>query len=105
MPLHRQKSMQRLARQLVTGLLACGGIASAAVAAPNEIRVFTDELAADGEHTLETHVNKASRAGPRQSGERTPLQVMPEYSYGFREGWEVSLQLPASLGQNDSRLE
>jgi len=97
--------MQRLAQQLVSGLLACGGIASPAVAAPNEIKIFTDELAAPGEHTLETHVNKASRPGPRQSDERTPLQVMPEYSYGFSENWELSLQLPASFSADGSRLE
>ena len=34
-------------------------------AAPNEIKVFTDELANYGESTLETHANKASRAGPK----------------------------------------
>ena len=67
-----------------------------AAAAPNEIKVFTDELASYGEHTLETHVNKASR---------TPLQVMPEYSYGIWHDWEFSLQLPAAFGQNASRLE
>jgi hypothetical protein len=67
-----------------------------AIAAPNEIKVFTDELANYGEHTLETHVNKASR---------TPLQVMPEYSYGIWHDWEFSLQLPAAFGQNASRLE
>ena len=67
-----------------------------AAAAPNEIKVFTDELASYGEHTLETHVNKASR---------TPLQVMPEYSYGIWHDWEFSLQLPAAFGQDASRLE
>lgn len=99
------KSMQPLVRQLLSGLLACSGIAPGAVAAPNEIKIFTDELAAYGEHTLETHVNKASRAGPRLSGARTPLQVMPEYSYGVRENWELSLQLPVSISQTGSRLE
>jgi len=67
-----------------------------AAAAPNEIKIFTDELANYGEHTLETHVNKASR---------TPLQVMPEYSYGIWHDWEFSLQLPAAFGQDASRLE
>jgi len=64
--------------------------------APHEIKVFTDELASYGEHTLETHANKASRAGPQSSQRATPLQLMPEYSYGIRRNWELSLQLPVS---------
>ena len=71
-----------------------------AVAAPNEIKVFTDELAAYGEHTLETHMNKASRAGPTAQVRATPFQVMPEYSYGIWHNWELSFQLPASLEQD-----
>ena len=76
-----------------------------AAAAPNEIKVFTDELANYGEHTLETHVNKASSAGPRVENRRTPLQIMPEYSYGIWHDWEFSLQLPAAISQDASRLE
>jgi len=56
----------------------------AAAGAPEEIKIFTDELAAPGEHTLELHANKAA----------SRLQLMPEYSYGVARGWELSLQLP-----------
>ena len=69
-------------------------VAQVSIAAPNEIKVFTDELANYGEHTLETHVNKASRAGPRAENRATPLQIMPEYSYGIWRNWEFSFQLP-----------
>lgn len=69
----------------------------ASAAPPNEIKVFTDELANYREHTLETHVNKAAGAAP--------LQVMPEYSYGLRPDWEVSLQLPLAFTSDASRLE
>jgi len=82
-------------RVLAATLISCP-LANNAAAAPNEIKIFTDELANYGEHTLETHVNKASR---------TPLQVMPEYSYGIWHDWEFSLQLPAAFGQDASRLE
>ena len=88
----------------LTSLLLLPLISFALRAAPNEIKVFTDELAAYGEHTLETHVNKASRAGRRAENQNVPLQVMPEYSYGLRQDWELSLQLPAALGAH-SRLE
>jgi hypothetical protein len=81
------------------------GMSGMTEAAPNEIKVFTDELANYGEHTLETHVNKASRAGQRAANRRTPLQVMPEYSYGIWHNWEFSLQLPAAFSQNESRIE
>jgi hypothetical protein len=81
-------------RVLVATFISCTLVD--ATAAPNEIKVFTDELADYGEHTLEAHVNKARR---------TPLQVMPEYSYGIWHDWEFSLQLPAAFGQDASRLE
>jgi hypothetical protein len=70
--------------------------AGAALAAPNEIKVFTDELAAYREHTLETHVNKA-RTGP--------LRVMPEYSYGLWHNWEFSLQLPFAFTSGSANGE
>lgn len=73
------------------------------VAAPNEIKVFTDELAAYGEHTLETHANKASRAGPNAENRATPFQVTPEYSYGIWRNWEFSLQLPVAAQQDRLR--
>ena len=76
-------------------LVACASAASAfALAAPNEIKVFTDELARYREHTLEFHVNKASSAGEKAEDHGTPLQIMPEYSYGIRRDWELSFQLP-----------
>ena len=66
-------------------------MAAAAHAAPNEIKVFTDELARYRSHTLETHINKAD------SG---PLRVMPEYSYGIWRDWELSLQLPFAFSSD-----
>lgn len=81
------------------------GMSGMAEAAPNEIKVFTDELAGYGEHTLETHVSRASDAGPRVENRRTPLQVMPEYSYGILRNWEFSLQMPAAFSQSGARLE
>jgi len=57
---------------------------SLAAAAPSEIKVFTDELAAHREHTLELHANRGGGV----------TRFMPEYSYGLWRDWEVSLQLP-----------
>ena len=76
-----------------------------AAAAPNEIKVFTDELASYREHTLEVHVNKASHPGAKAEDQSTPLQIMPEYSYGIRRNWELSLQLPVSISHGSSDLD
>jgi hypothetical protein len=68
----------------------------AARAAPNEIKVFTDELAAYRGQTLETHINKA-RGGP--------LRLMPEWSYGIAPQWELSLQLPFAFERDRAANE
>ena len=82
-----------MARALALFIAACASLAGAA---PNEIKVFTDELAAFHAHTLETHVNKA-RTGP--------LRLMPEYSYGIWHDWELSLQLPLAFGSDAANGE
>ena len=77
-------------------VLAALAFTSAAFAAPNEIKVFTDELAAYREHTLETHFNKADTG---------PWRLMPEYSYGLAPNWEVSLQLPFAFQSSGATSE
>jgi hypothetical protein len=77
-------------------LIFCGALIARAFAAPNEIKVFTDELARYREHTLETHVNKADTG---------PLRVMPEYSYGLWRNWEFSLQLPLAFTSDSANGE
>ena len=86
-------------------VLSALALSVGAQAAPNEIKVFTDELAPYEEHTLETHVNKASSAGSRADNQRTPLQVMPEYSYGVWRNWELSFQLPLAFTSDTSKPE
>jgi len=80
----------------LAGLAACWFAGAALATPPNEIKVFTDELAAYREHTLETHVNKGSTG---------PLQVMPEYSYGIARDWEFSLQLPFAFTSDSANGE
>src|SRR5712675_830997 len=67
-------------------LLLAWLLPSLAAGAPNEIKVFTDELAALGEQTLEVHANRGGQT-----------RLMPEYSYGLWRDWEVSVQLPLAL--------
>src|SRR3954471_5832682 len=94
------------AKLLIAGVLACSSAAPPfAAAAPNEIRVFTDELARYREHTLEIHVNQASSAGSKVEDRSAPLQIMPEYSYGILRNWELSFQLPFAVDQSSSGLD
>ncbi len=72
----------------------------ATLAAPAEIKVFTDEIAAPGHWTVETHANHA-RAPRAATGARDTAQLMPELSYGVAPGWELSLQLP--FAREDAR--
>ena len=85
-----------MARRIVAALFAVAA-ARAIAAPPNEIKVFTDELAGYRQHTLETHVNKGNASAP--------LQIMPEYSYGIRPNWEVSLQLPFAFTTEEAKAE
>src|SRR5262249_25439496 len=75
-------------------VLACA--CSCACGAPNEIKVFTDELAGYRQQTLETHANKASEG---------PLRVMPEWSYGIAPSWELSVQLPFAFESDRAASE
>ncbi|MBW8905260.1 MAG: hypothetical protein JF611_06285 [Betaproteobacteria bacterium] len=81
----------------IVAALFTGGVACASAAPPNEIKVFTDELASYRQHTLETHVNKGNASAP--------LQIMPEYSYGIHPNWELSLQLPFAFTTEHAKAE
>ena len=81
----------------------------AAMAAPDEIVVFTDEFEKPGEIGYELHVNYASRArrAPEFSGEQVPhrvLRVMPEVVWGLSGKWNLGLHFPLSYSRNTDTL-
>ncbi len=68
-------------------------------ALPDEIQVYTDDLAAPGEHGLDVHLNTTprGRATPDYPGEVVPnhgWRATPELSYGLAPGWDAGLYLP-----------
>jgi len=80
-------------------LLGLATLAGHAVAAPDEIQVYDDELDAPGTFGVELHSNYVL------SGSRNPafigqtpthhvLQVTPEFSYGINKQWEAGLYFP-----------
>ena len=81
---------------------ACAGFAlllsavPAAIAAPEEIQVYTYDVNEPGQFGIELHSNYVIQ-GPRTSQypEQTPtnhfFQVTPEFSYGIAKNWDVGL--------------
>lgn len=67
---------------------------SSVIAAPSEVKIFTDELAELHEDSVEFHFNVARLRSPQPGIRQTVIQAMPEYSYGFAKNWEFSLQFP-----------
>lgn len=88
-------------RFLLTGLLAVlmqGG----AMAAPDEIQVYTEELNKPGEFGLEQHLNYTikGRQTPDYPGQMTShhvTQITPEFSYGLSDTLEAGLYVPMAV--------
>ena len=87
----------------------------AALAAPDEIQVYTEQLNDPGEFGVELHINHVARgaktaAYPGEVPSHHLLQVTPEFSYGITRTLEAGLYLPVALGpegslyQNGARL-
>lgn len=82
--------------------LTCALAGSAALAAPDEIQVYTEEMDDPGAFGLELHANYAisGTRTPSYEGEmpgRHVLQTTPEFSYGLSKTWEAGLYLPFAL--------
>lgn len=85
--------------------VAFGFISPGAVAAPDEIQVYTEEMNDPGEFGLELHVNYAID-GARQPGfegemkSHRRLQVTPEFSYGLTKNLEAGLYVPLAMAED-----
>jgi hypothetical protein len=96
------------------GAYACGcalsiavfaALSRGALAAPDEIQVYTDDMDEPGQSGVELHVNYALKGaktpsfeGEMQSHHR--LQVTPEFSYGLSKSLEAGLYLPAAMSSD-----
>lgn len=72
---------------------------AARAALPDEIQVYTDDLAEVGSRGIELHVNTTpdGRTTPDYPGEVVPhrgLRVTPEISWGLAEDWDGAIYLP-----------
>ena len=86
---------------------ACFIFSPGALAVPDEIQVYTDDLDDPGRFGLELHVNYALNGAkePAYPGEMLSnhrLQVTPEFSYGLSKTLEAGLYLPAAMSSDGS---
>ena len=95
----------RLAGAALIWLLTGG----AAVAAPEEIQVYMDEMSVPGTFGLDIHTNYvvtgdllSDRLGEQQSLHR--LRVTPEFAYGLTPNLEAGLYLPLATLDGAGRL-
>ena len=85
--------------------ICVAAVSSAAVAAPDEIQVYTEELNDPGEFGVELHVNYVPSGAktPSYPGEMPShhmLQVTPEFSYGLAKTLEAGLYVPVAIAPN-----
>lgn len=72
-----------------------------ALAAADEIQVYTDEMNEPGEYGVELHVNYVidGMKEPGYEGESPSqhmFQATPEFSYGINKNWEAGLYVPVA---------
>lgn len=67
-----------------------------AAAAPADIRVLTDDIAATGKKTFEFQSSLARPGRTSAIGENVVYQGLAELAYGIADHWEISAQLPVS---------
>jgi len=72
------------------------------LAAPYELRVYSDDIPQKGESEIEfiTSVAKPTVDGPRGM----VLQTLTEYGYGLGDGWSIGLELPISHVDGQNKL-
>lgn len=95
-PITKEVCMVRRVFRMGGVLALLGGVlagATSALAAPEEIKVYTDDIAELGEHALEWQTTFA-RSPKRDSPQCTTVNTMGEYAYGWRDDLELGVQLP-----------
>lgn len=66
------------------------------VAAPYELRVYSDDMPQRGESELELITSVAKPKPTREGPHGQVFQTLVEYGYGLGHGWSVGLELPMS---------
>lgn len=93
---------------ILTGMIGLHSIPALAV--PDEIQVYTDDMDEPGEFGLELHSNFVMR-GPKEPGyegeqpSHHVLQITPEFSYGISKTLEAGLYFPPIAITPDNKVQ
>lgn len=94
---------------IATCLVIAGG-ATAALAASDEIQVYTDDVHEPGTSGLELHTNYVFRGSkvPGYPGERAPdavLRMTSEVSFGLAKEWDWGFYVPVAWDRHGSSVD
>lgn len=97
-PAHEATCFPRFSRRLPQIFVAALA-GPAALAAPDEIQVYTDDINAPAEMGLEIHASYVTRGRDSAfyEGERPPFHVLrmtTGFSFGLAKGWDAGFYLP-----------
>lgn len=103
MAIHTKTSATALA-------LALCAVSAPALAAPEEIQVYMDEMDKPGHFGLDTHINYVTDGTqtddyPGQQQALHRLRVTPEFSYGITPNFEAGLYLPLATLDGQGHLD
>lgn len=78
--------------------------ASAALAAPHELRIYSDDTPKNNEVEVELLISVAQPKPVNAGFNERVIQTLFEYGYGLGHGWSVGLELPMSRHQGRDEL-
>mgnify|MGYP000196241838 FL=1 len=85
-------------------LIATATCAVAALAAPYELRVYSDDIPQKGESEIEVIMSMAKPKLTDEGPHGQVFQTLVEYGYGLGHGWSIGLELPMSHVDGHNKL-
>jgi hypothetical protein len=85
-------------------LIAAATCAVAALAAPYELRVYSDDIPHKGESEIEVIMSMAKPKLTDEGPRGQVSQTLVEYGYGLGHGWSIGLELPMSHVDGHNKL-
>lgn len=87
------------------GLTTGMGVCITSLAAPYELRIYSDEIPETSEAELELIMSVAKPKATPDAPQGRVMQTLLEYGYGLGNGWSVGLELPISRVQGRDKVE
>jgi len=85
----------------LAAVVAC---ASTGLAAPYELRVYSDDIPQKEESEIELIMSAAKPTRMDEGSRGQVFQTLVEYGYGLGNGWSVGLELPISFADGRHKL-